>query len=359
MLKMHESVKDIEIEAAEALRALLGQVPSISLEKEDVEAPAGEGRVDLMVPLNVQKHRRVLVCEIKPNGQPRNVRAALHQLRNYVAHFGGGGAIPVLIAPYLSEEAQALCRADGAGYLDLHGNARLVFDGVFIERIVSGKPSSEKRELKSLFRPKSAQVLRVLLRQPGHPWRVADLAESAAVSIGHVSNVRAALLARDWARVSDEGMILSEPDALLDAWRDEYQPQQGRRLGFYTTLHGGSFEEAVRHALQAESEDSRAILSSFSAAQWFAPYGRVGSQYFYADEAGLERLKAHLKLSQASKGENVVVTLPKDDGLFRDVEEPAQGIVCTSVVQTYLDLIAAGERGREAAAHLREERLKW
>jgi hypothetical protein len=82
-------------------------------------------------------------------------------------------------------------------------------------------------------------------------------------------------------------------------------------------------------------------------------------QYFYADNAGFERLQVGLKLSPASKGENVVVTLPKDQGLFRDIIEPAPGAVCTGPVQTYLDLTAAGERGREAAEHLRKEKLTW
>ncbi|MDA4631000.1 hypothetical protein NZA98_07735, partial [Escherichia coli] len=32
---------------------------------------------------------------------------------------------------------------------------------------------------------------------------------------------------------------------------------------------------------------------------------------------------------------------------------------CTSSVQTYLDLAIAGERGAEAADHLRKEKLSW
>ena len=43
----------------------------------------------------------------------------------------------------------------------------------------------------------------------------------------------------------------------------------------------------------------------------------------------------------------------------RDAIEPAPGSVCTGPVQTYLDLAAAGERGREAADHLRQEKLAW
>ena len=101
------------------------------------------------------------------------------------------------------------------------------------------------------------------------------------------------------------------------------------------------------------------MFASFSAAQWLAPYARTTTHYLYAGEAGLTALQRELKLSPSTKGENVVITRLNDHGLFRDRIEPAPGILCTSPVQTYLDLAAAGERGREAADHLRQERLKW
>ena len=48
------------------------------------------------------------------------------------------------------------------------------------------------------------------------------------------------------------------------------------------------------------------------------------------------------------------VSVPKDDGEFIDSCEPAPGIRCTGPLQTYLDLSRAGDRGREAADHLRK-----
>jgi len=279
-------------------------------------------------------------------------------LRNYVSHFGKN-TTPILIVPFLSAEGQALCRESQSGFLDLAGNARLVFNGVFIERVVPKNPFTDRREIKSLFKPKSGQVLRVMLRNPKRAWRVSELAAKAGVSLGHVSNVRTALLDREWARVSPEGLCLSEHDKLLDAWRDAYQPPEGRRLRFYTTLHSSAFEEAARKALRAGENGGQAVFASFSAAQWLAPFARVSTQFFYADDAGLNRLQELLKLSSASKGENVIITVPKDHGLLRDAIEAAPGIICTSPVQTYLDLTASGERGREAADHLRREKLTW
>lgn len=358
MLKPSDSMKELEIRAAGALRALLEQVPAIKLKDINVEPPGPDRNIDILAHVSTPNRRHTLVCEIKSSGQPRHVRIALLHLRNYVAHLGRD-ATAIFIAPYLSPEARALCREHKVGFLDLEGNARIAFDGVFIERLVPTKPSAERRQLKSLFKPKSAQVLRVLLRDPRRAWRVTELAETAGVSLGHVSNVRAALLDREWALVSKGGLSVSEPDALLDAWNEAYEIPAGKRLGFYTTLHGSAFDEAARRIVGARQKNGRAVFASFSAAHWLAPYARAGAQYFYADDAGLERLRSVLKLSSASKGENVVVTVPKDYGVLRDTVEPAPGIICTSPVQTYLDLAVAGERGREAADHLRRDKLTW
>ena len=358
MLKDHHPMKEAEARAGEALRRLLENVPILHIEGIEPEAVSGDWEPDLIARLLVDGRQHMLICEYKSNGQPRYARSALLELRNYVAQ-RAPQATPIFIAPYLSPAVRQLCVEKDVGYLDLEGNARIAFGGVFIERMVADKPAAEQRELKSLFRPKSAQVLRAMLREPDRAWRVTELSAISGVSLGHVSNVRTGLIDREWARASDDGLVLSEPDALLDAWRDSYTAPPGERLRFYTPLHGSAFEDAARGALRAESGPGRAVFASFSAAQWLAPYGRTGTHYFFADEAGLQKLQAALKLAPASKGENVASTVSKDLGLLADTIEPAPGAVCTSPIQTYLDLSIAGERGAEAAEHLRQERLSW
>jgi hypothetical protein len=357
MLKTPDSMNDLEIHAVEAVGALLKNVPAIHVGKIE-RAPPRNPNFDILAEFTIGGQRHRLVCEVKSIGQPRHARGAILQLRSAADHFDPP-ATPVFIAPYLSPETQALCREHNVGFLDLVGNARLAFDTVFIERQVDTKPATVQRALKSVFKPKSAQILRVLLRDPDRAWRVADLAQASDVSLGLVSNVRTELVDREWAEVTDDGLRLSHPGALLDAWRDVYEAPTGERRSFYTTLHGQSFEASAREVLNVAPDAPRAVFASFSAAHWLAPYGRVPTQYFYADAGALERLRGALKLSPAPSGANVVITVPKDDGLFRDTNQPAPGAICTSPVQTYLDLAVAGERGAEAADHLKRELLSW
>jgi hypothetical protein len=300
----------------------------------------------------------MMLVEVKAEAQPRHVRPALLQLR-HAAQEVGKSAVPVLVAPFVSDQAKALCREFDVGYLDFHGNAFLSFGSVYLERSVSSRPPAQQRELKSLYRPKAARVLRAMLNEPDRTWLTTDLAAAAQVSLGHVSNVRTALIEREWAESTSRGLVLKAPGALLDDWRNFYDGNAGKPLLCYTALHSEALDDAVRGALREAEGSGHVLVSSFSAAEWLAPFARVSTRYFVTDESGLRALERSLNLQPASRGENVVVTLPQDEGVFRDAISPAPGIMCTSVIQTYLDLSVAGERGREAADHLRRQKLKW
>jgi len=357
MMKPTDMVK-LERDAAAGLASLLNDVPFAHVENTQFEPNGSDSGADFVLNIMAEGRPFSLVCEIKANGQPRQAREAIMQLRNYVAHSAGDGA-PVFIAPYVSEEVRRLCRENGVNYYDLQGNCQIILAGIYIERTVATKPVSERRELRSLFKPKSARVLRWLLRNPDRAHRLTEVAAAAQVSIGQVHNVKEALLAREWAASTSDGFMLIRPGALLDAWRSAYESPPNERQTFYTTLHGKPLEDAVRETLREANAAGRAALASFSAADWIAPYVRSATLVLYADEAAQNAVRAGLRLTPQPQGANVLVLEPYDEGVFLDSIEPAPGVRTTSPVQTYLDLTTSGERGAEAADHLRRERLAW
>ena len=367
MMKHQETVKELEIRAVDAVRDLLGDVPSVAIESVEYDRKVGAAYgVDGLVGVTYPGGSYALVVEVKSNGAPRIVRSGVYQLESCVARLrrsgqanGGRRLIPMLVSPYLSPESRAICTAHDVAYLDLFGNARLAFDTVYIERAVADKPRSETRALRSIFTPKAAAILRVLLRDPDRAWRVAELAAQANVSYGHVSNVRKALLEREWLEIRDGGAALIHPDALLQTWRENYRRPPGQSITGYTQLHGRQLDERLRGKLNPYPERPRAIYSLHTAAQWLAPFSRSGTQTFYADGPGAEVLKEALKLTPAARGANVVLHLPTDESLFDDASEPAPNVFCTSPIVTHLDLCNGSDREREAAAHLAREFLPW
>lgn len=354
---MAYSVKELEMRSTSLLEELLLRVPHLAVKAIAVEPSDLDKGVDLLVSIRSGKDEYLLACEVKQSGQPRFAREAINQLKAYLSR-SKRPMIPIFIAPFLSESTREFCRGEGVGHLDFEGNAHIAFGPVYIERSTASSPKVEKREFRSLFKPRSAQVLRVLLREPKRAWRLSDLAEVSGVSIGHVSNVRNALADREWIEDRSIGTRLKSPDLLLDAWRDSYHIEAHEELKFYTTLHGKAWDKSVMAFFETHPFKDVA-LASFSAAQWIAPYGRSSMHFLYADQDVIPALKEALGLSKPAMGENVILWVPKDKGVFTDTLQIDGTIRCTSPLQTYLDLTQAGDRGVEAAQHLRKAKLEW
>ena len=347
-------------QVGEALRGLLASVPAITSRRFERERRVGgHFMADWHISLRHGDTPYIIIVEAKRQGALRFVRAAVGGLLDNLRSSGRSRVIPMLVSPYLPPEARALCAENNVAYLDLMGNVRLVFGEVYIERSVAEKPKSEVRALRSIFGPKAAAVLRVMLREPGRPWRVAELAEKAQVSLGHVSNVRKVLLEREWIEATKEGVVLAKPEALLEVWRENYRRPDGDHTAAYTLLHGKSFNEGLSGVLNASPDMPRAICALHSAANWQAPYGRGNMHTFYADEAGTDALKGTLGLSLVPTGANVDILTVQDTSIFIDAEESAPGVFCTGPVTTYLDLWQGNDRDREAAEYLRGKVLQW
>lgn len=359
--------KGLEILAVDAVQEMLGNVPSIHVGSVEYSHMIADNlRIDGSIGFRHGGARYQLIVEVMSDGAPRHVRSGVFQLKGYVAHLHQLGQtetgerwIPMFASPYLSPQSRAICMDHDVAYLDLVGNAHLAFGDVYIDRAVAGEPKSETRSLRSLFTPKAAAILRVMLHDPDRPWRVVELAESAGTSLGHVSNVRKALLSRELIEKRAEGVVLINPDGLLKMWRDNFRRPRGHISKGYTRLHGRQLDERLRGELNPYRDAPRAVYSLNSAAGWLAPFARDGTHSFYADEPGRQLLQDVLELSPAVIGPNVTLCEPLDDTLFDDAVEPSPGIFCTSPVITYLDLWNGNERQREAASHLAGEFFPW
>src|ERR1700691_511997 len=124
-------MNDLEGRAISALCALLGEVSVVKLKEVRREAGRSAGDIGLVAQVDVLGHSHTLACRINTSAQPEKLRSSLRKLRDGAAQLDGAST-PVIIAPYLSPEAQALCKESDAGFIDLEGNARIALGEVFI-----------------------------------------------------------------------------------------------------------------------------------------------------------------------------------------------------------------------------------
>ncbi len=123
--------KNLESQAVAALKETLRQVSVIQVKEVKVEHLGQCGKKKVIAHVDIFGHPHMLVCNLEKNTDSPGVRKELLELRNLITA-GSLDATPVLIAPSLSSELQALCRDNDIGFLDLDGNARIYLNEVFI-----------------------------------------------------------------------------------------------------------------------------------------------------------------------------------------------------------------------------------
>jgi hypothetical protein len=124
-MRTNHSENDLESRAVRALRSLLGEVSVVKL--KDIKSEAhGDDDIGFVAHVDVLGRSHTLACEVRSSVQPEGLRTALRDGQ------GNASSTRIIIAPYISPEAQALCKESHAGFLDLQGNARIALGEVFI-----------------------------------------------------------------------------------------------------------------------------------------------------------------------------------------------------------------------------------
>jgi len=122
---------EFEARAADVLTALLGRVSSVELVELKRESQPDGRFAAILARIHVLGHNHTLVCELDSGTEPARLRQVLGELQAGAAPLAAD-AIPVVIAPYLSPEAQTLCKENKTGFLDFEGNARLTIGDFFL-----------------------------------------------------------------------------------------------------------------------------------------------------------------------------------------------------------------------------------
>lgn len=335
--------------AKKTLKETLAAIPFIELASIK-KGPAGG--VDFL--LSLKYKRKLLTCgvKVKTLGQPKYAREAAYQLKSYS---GSNSEIyGIFMAPYISIEAGEILAENNAGYMDFSGNCRLSFGGIYIERKGNTNAFTVKRDLRKLYSPKAERVLRVLLSSAKKPWKMAELAGEAGVSLGQTANVKNALAQREWLDTSAPGLRLSDPAAVLAQWAQNYDFRKNILKECYSVKSLAETEAALEEL--CAKNGTRFALAGFSAAARLWPAVRYQRAMAYVGEFRAE-LFAAAGIKEVESGGNLLLMLPYDDGAYYGAGD-LNGSTVAGAVQVYLDLAGYKGRGAEAAAEILENVIK-
>jgi hypothetical protein len=372
---------NVALPAGPALeRALLGAARRLFA---DIDWPRGEWSVsfarapvasaaDVIVQIGTADRLRArLYLHAKSDVRPGAFAAWAHQRQPPPSK---DPAISVLATPFVSPRLAQLCQEAGWGWVDLAGNCKIDLPGLLhIERAgippVHRQPSREA----NLGTAAAARVLRALL-SPAHAGRIWkqralqtdtcwQLPGDHPVSLGLVNKVVQYLRDEGFvkeAEVDDEsGIRVGDPRGLLTAWSKAYRFDRHERRSYFTLLKGAALREAL-YRLGGEA-GNMAAYAAFSAAERQAPHVRQPKTWLYVDAQFLDVFARNAQAKEVDSGENIVVLIPDDSGVFLPFEADSyfgeRMLVCTDPVQTYVDLVHCGGRGEEAAQALLDQKI--
>lgn len=303
-----------------------------------------------------------VVCK----ANPRPYQIAHDRTQNLPAPQGKRrNRVWVFAAPFLSPRMTQLCRELGWSWFDLAGNCHLnVPDAFQLERTGQEPIHKTPKAAANLSTSEAARILRALLAtdNAGRRWTQRDLQLHAQpnVSIGLVNKVVRHLREEAFVEdLPDGGFKLRAPLELLTAWRDAYRFDRHQRRSYFTLLQGRRLQEAL--AKLESLTGGHAAYAAFSAADIQAPHVRQPKTWLYVGANWEENLREVAEAKLVDSGENLVVLVPEDNGVFYLQEGDTVGeqrLSCTNPVQTYVDLFHCGGRGEEAAEALLEQNLK-
>lgn len=351
--------QEIENEAREVLLKTLRDIAFVQIDDTQPQTFFVDSEADAIIRIKTPDGPKILVIEVKSNGQPRYAKIAAEQLERYTRRIPGSYGI--FMAPYISEDSAQILEDRNIGYMDLSGNGKISFWPVYIKTVADRNPYAQTRELRSLYSQKSVKtlmILRVLLNEPGRVWRTEDLALESGSSLGQVSNVKKKLDDRKCIKSVKGGIRLTEPEKLLSEWAENYRSGLNEYRDFYSMDKVQDIETNL--VLYGNNRAVKYALTEFSGGARYSPSVRYQKVSAYIESGCLAQIAQDLSWKEVKTGANIRLYVPSDDGYFYG-KRNIDGAEVASPVQVFLDLRNLRGRGEEASEAVMKEVIaqKW
>ena len=359
----------LEDALASKLKALLRDIPWLQNTQVKRFRNGSDRGFDLEATISLPNCKATLAIECKKEIRP----SAFHQLdgRKELLPKRAGPLVPVLAMPFVSRRLADLCVDHGWSWYDLAGNCHInVPNVIYLERCGHESAHARVRPRANLSTPEAARVIRALLapENSGVRWTQRSMEAhfgelSTPIpepSLGLVNKVIKHLREQAFIEaVPDGGFRLRDPLKLLLAWRDAYRFDRHERRQYFSLMQGKQLKGAL--AKLSLFAGGFAAYATFSAADFQAPYVRQPKTWMYVSAEYIKRFEELVEAKQVESGENLVVLIPDDAGVFYMADGGNMGeqqMASTNLVQTYVDLFHSGGRGEEGAEALLEQKLK-
>lgn len=315
---------------------------------------SGQSQIDGIISLIWNGSGQRFAIEYKAPGTPKQVEAAIVQLRRYLS--ASTDLRPLVVAPYLKPELLERLVEEGISAVDLSGNMAITVPNRWLV-IRSGAPNRfpASGNIKNIYRGKSALVCRALMLKGEYPSATAlanELGDAAGVTLPTVSKVLTSL-EEDLLVVRGGGSVrVIQPTRLLDNLVANFRPPVEQRV-----VRGKvSSPNALRNRLQEWGTRSVPAYAIDAPERYTIYPSALPVQRIYT--TSLEALVDGVQVDESARFPDVEIVETDDPSVYFG-RVRANGTYWTSPLQVYLELAKGGKRAEQVAAPIRDDLLAF
>ena len=313
---------------------------------------------DLALNLIFGKKSIKLICEVLSQIRPFKLEKIISNLKKRINK--SENSLPVLLSTFTSKTIRNQCHSSGIGYIDCSGNIFISAPGLLISKETDKNRFPEKMKGAMYFNDRASIVLKKMLMENKRLWKIRTLHDETGISIGYISEVFKSLENSAFlVRKKKEGAKLTRIGELLSEWIGYYRFERQNRIVPYYSEHSNreGMMELIANALD-NIPSQKYCYTLHAAGSFLAPWTSYESVHLYVD-GPLQIWENALGLIPAKKEANLFLVQPYyKTSVFFDIQNIGPFVRTVSDIQLFLDLYNFPVRGREAAEHLFEKRLK-
>ncbi len=325
--------------------------PQIATDVEEAGSRAGRGGSDFVVRVTWESFTRRFAVHARARNTPRELALATERAREAAR---ATGLPAMVVAPYIDETRMLELYEQEVSALDLSGNGLVVIpETILLWR--SGQPNRfrQSRPSRFAYRGSTSIVPRLFLLRPSFrsvkEVRAELAARGAQVAASTVSKAirrmeEDVLIARD-----DRGIVLMQPDELLDQLVKAFRPVESARTAVLRT------DLPLVDVFRRCADRTRLALSGASSFSAYAAGARGDTPVIYCERMAAMRAALGSAWNETPRFSDLRILETRSKELFFDTRERDDGLIYASPIQACIELANGDTRDRQIAAQIRDQ----
>jgi predicted RecB family endonuclease len=333
-------------------------LPPLEIRLSSRDNGPSKAEVDAIIEVSWGEQQEEFAVEFKAQSTPKILSEVIYKIKTAARDMGRS---PMIIVPYLDEDALKVLERQGVSGLDLCGNGIVVVpDRLFVYRTGNFNQFPSSAPIKNIYRKNTSMVARLFLVRPRFNL-VKEIMEEInrrnryevwaeqGMALSTVSKALKGLQDDLIVGQKDSKFKLLQAEKLLDRLSKNYvEPKVGQTINWRVPSGRGESKELLKDAFLSRIP---AVVTGIGSVSRYAVMQSPDTLRIYSPDP--KQWLAGFPGTQTDRFPTLLVIQTEDASVYFDARDD-EGIVWASPIQTYLELMKGDKRDQETAIQVKD-----